>query len=112
MKIKPTGYFVLVEVEPVDEKFAGSSFVMPSDVYKKELGGRDIGTIKSFGPIAFKGFEGCDTPEDWGVKVGDKVEFNRYDGKISRAAEIDESLANFRLIKDNDIIATVENGDE
>lgn len=108
MKIKPKGYFVLVEIEPVEETYANSSIVMPETYHKKEVGGRDIGTIISFGPTAFKGFEGCDSPEDWGVKVGDKVEFNRYDGKTPRIGEIDQELANMRIIRDSDIIAGLE----
>ncbi len=108
MEIKPAGYFVLIEVEPVEETFANSSIVMADDLRKREQGGRDIGTVVSFGPLAFKGFEGCESPEDWGVKVGDKVEFNRYDGKTPRVAELDKTLANLKIIKDNDIIAIVE----
>ena len=112
MKIKPAGYFVLIEIEPVEETFANSAIVMAEDSRKKEIGGRDIGTVVSFGPIAFKGFDGCDSPEDWGVKIGDRVEFNMYDGKTPRVSELDKNLENLKLIKDNDIIAIVESDDE
>ena len=107
MKIKPTGYYVLVEIEPVEETFSNSSIVMPEDQRKREVGGRDIGKIIAFGPTAYKGFEGCQLPSDWGASIGDMVEFNRYDGKESRAAEIDKSLTNIRYIKDSDIIGVL-----
>lgn len=106
MKIKPCGHWVLVEVVEVEEKSAGG-IVLPSDQVKKEQDGRDIGRVKSFGPIAYKSFVGCDGPEDWGVKEGDLVEFRRYDGKKPRLSEEYESLNNLRLIQDNDIIAVM-----
>jgi co-chaperonin GroES (HSP10) len=104
MKIKPTGHWVLIEVTPVEEVSTGG-IVLPSDQVKKEHAGRDIGRVVSFGPMAYKSFAGCEGPEDWGVAVGDTVEFRRYDGKMPRLAENDPSLENFRLIQDNDIIA-------
>ena len=108
MNIKPTGYFVLVEVVKVDETHEGTSIIMVSDEHKRETGGRDIAHVKAFGPIAYKGYEGCDSHKDWGVDVGDLVEFNRYDGKVPRHAETNEELKNLRLIIDSDIIAVVE----
>ena len=107
MKIKPTGYYILVEVEAVEETHEGSSILMIQDERKREHGGRDVGVIKEFGPIAFQGYADCKGPEDWGCKVGDKIEFNRYDGKTPRMAENNPELANLRIINDNDIIAVI-----
>lgn len=106
-KIRPAGYYILVEVEPVEETHENSNIIMVQDERKREAGGRDIGTIIEFGPICFQGYADCKGPADWGVKVGDKVEFNRYDGKTPRLAEIDPELANYRIINDNDIIAVM-----
>ena len=108
MKIKPTGYYVLVEVDVVEETHDNSRILMVQDERKREHGGRDIGTIRAFGPIAFKGYEGCEKPEDLGCTIGDRVEFNRYDGKVPTLAESKPELANFRYINDNDIIAVME----
>jgi co-chaperonin GroES (HSP10) len=108
MRIRPTGFTILVEVEARDKTFQGSSIVMPGGTSEREFGGREVGKIIEFGPVCFKGFEGCDGHEDWGCKVGDTVEFNRYDGKKPALAEIDESLSNFRLINDSDIKAVLE----
>lgn len=107
MKIKPKGPWVLVEVTPVEKKSSGG-IVLPEELIKKEHGGRDIGTIKEFGPSAYKNLDGCNSPEEWGVKVGDFVEFRRYDGKIPRLAEDNEEMQNLRLILDRDIIAAME----
>jgi co-chaperonin GroES (HSP10) len=107
MKARPVGIWVLIEVVPV-EKTTPGGIVLPEDLVDKEHAGRDIGKIVDFGPIAYKSLAGCDGPEDYGVKRGDLVEFRRYDGKMPRLAEQDESLKNYRLIQDNDIIAVME----
>lgn len=108
MRIKPTGHYVLVKVEAIEDTHTGTSIIMVSDEARREHGGRDIGIVLEFGPTAYKGFAGCESPEHWGVKVGDKVEFNRYDGKIPRVAELDDKFKDYRIINDNDIIAVVE----
>ena len=108
MRIDPTGYFVLVEVIEVEETYENTSIIMAKDERSRESGGRDIGHIKAFGPIAYKGFENCDSPADWGVKVGDMVEFRRYDGKVPRHAEMHEEMKNLRILLDSDIIAVVK----
>ena len=108
MKIRPAGHYVLVEVEPVEETSEGGIVIQTEDSMTREQGGRDIGTIIEFGPIAYKGFADCHGPRQWGVKEGDKVEFSRYDGKVPRLAEDNPDYANLRLICDNDIIAVME----
>jgi co-chaperonin GroES (HSP10) len=112
MKIKPTGYHVLVKVDSFDEKIKGSSLYMPVNEAKREHSGRDTAIVVEFGPRCYEGYEGCKGPEDWGVKVGDRVEFRRYDGKIPAYAEENESLKDFRLINDGDILAVLEIDDE
>jgi len=108
MKIKPTGHFVLIKVAPVEEKSAGGIIVSSQNDLERERKGRDIGRVIAFGPIAYQGFADCKKPEDWGVTVGDLVEFNRYDGKMPRMSEKHPELENFRIISDNDIIAVIE----
>lgn len=112
MKIRPAGYFVLVEVEPIDETYQGTGILMPKGEQNREHGGRDIGKIISFGPLAFKGFDNCTGPEDWGVKEGDMVEFKRYDGKVPRFGELNEEFKNYRILIDNNILAVVEKGND
>ena len=61
------------------------------------------GWIIDFGPTAYQGFAGCEGPEDWGLEIGDYVEFNSYDGIISAH---DESKT-LRLVPDSNIISKV-----
>ena len=74
---------------------------------EREKNGHDVGVIRSFGPTCFTGFKGIDESgdvaqraKDYGVKIGDKVEFNRYDGKTPRNREFKD----FRLIQDEHIV--------
>lgn len=110
MKLRPTGFRVLIKVKSIDETHQGTSIIMVNDEAKREHGGQDVGEVIEFGPTCYKGYAGCEGPEDWqaGLKVGSQVEFNRYDGKVPRAAEIDESLSDYRIINDEDIIAVLE----
>ncbi len=108
MKIRPAGFSVIVEVEAKSKTYEGSMIEMAPDEQKREHGGRDVGVILAFGPIAYQGFANCKGPEDWGVKVGDTVEFKRYDGKIPRSAETNPELKNIRVLDDSDIKCVVE----
>ena len=112
--IKPTGYYVLIEMEEVSQQVTEGvlkGFVMASDTeHEREQAGHDVGIIRALGPTSFSGYEGCDAEtstgraEQWGVKVGDKVEFNRYDGKVPRYPDFE----NFRIIQDHHIIGVIE----
>jgi len=107
MQYKPVGYYILVEMDKISEEIeegALAGFQLDSKEVKREQHGHAIGTIKAFGPTCYKGFEGCESPDDWGVKVGDRVEFNRYDGKECLA----EGYEHFRLIPDSNIVAILE----
>lgn len=107
MKIKPAGPYVLIEVVPV-EKVSSGGIVLPEELTKREHDGRDIGKIAALGPMAYKDLDGCQTPEEWGVSIGDQVEFHRYDGKAPRLSETHEELKKYRLILDKQIIAVME----
>jgi co-chaperonin GroES (HSP10) len=118
MNFEPLGYYILIEMEEVEKKIEefieGSMFIAPVDVKKKneqdnerDQAAHDVGVVKAFGNLSFTGFRGVDDDASvtdraaqYGVKVGDKVEFNRYDGKIPR----DPEFANFRCIQDEHII--------
>jgi len=104
--IKPTGYYVLVEIEEVETKTAGGIIIESHKDEKRLIEAQCVGVIKAFGPQAYKGLQnGCNSPDEWGVKVGDKVEFNAYDGKRPKAGGKDTRL---RLIIDQHIIGVVE----
>ena len=96
--LEPTGYYVLIEMEELDKKetgyIEGSSLIVAAPKEKKfneEMGEREqnshrIGVIKAFGPLAYYGYQGIEgdtaeqRAEEWGVKIGDSVDFNRHEG--------------------------------
>ena len=103
--VLPLGYNVLVEIIPVQIKSTGGIILSSADEAEKERKGRDLARIIAFGPTAFKGYSGCDSPADWGVKDGDIVELStRYDGKFTRAGEYNKDYENYRYVSDQDIM--------
>jgi co-chaperonin GroES (HSP10) len=100
MKGKPTGYHVEVEVETVEEMSAGGIVLNTGKDLKREQDGHHKGKIIAFGPTAYKSLQGCDSPVEWGVEVGDRVMFTRYDGKLVEEDSDDKR----RLVRDTDII--------
>lgn len=104
----PLGYNVLVEIIPVQTKSTGGIILNTTTEEERERKGRDLARIISFGPIAFKGYEGCNCPTDWGVTEGDIVELStRYDGKFTRAFEYSDDFKNYRYVNDQDILGKV-----
>lgn len=103
--VKPLGHHVLIEIIPVQFKSTGGIILTTEKQHERERKGRDLGRVLAFGPTAYKGFSGCDSPTDWGVKLGDVVELKgRYDGKFSSAVDYDEKYKNLRYVSDSDII--------
>jgi co-chaperonin GroES (HSP10) len=113
-ELKPTGHFVLVEDEVVENVSAGGIILNTGSEAKREQAGMDFGRIIAFGPIAYKDIKGCKTPEDWGVKVGDLIEYSgRYEGKESaftRENKVNDSGRGtiMRLIPDLSIVSVLE----
>lgn len=109
--LRPTGYYILIEMEVVENKTESGIVIATNIENKREQGGHDVGIVRAFGPTVFKGFVGIDDEEtkevraeQYGVEVGDRVEFNRYDGKVPR----DPSLKMFRVIQDQHIVGVYE----
>lgn len=102
MKIKPYGYHVLVEVEKVEEVSDAGIILTTKSEHKKEQDGHYFGTVVEFGPTAYKGLQGCDSPEDWGIAKGHYVRFSRYDGVMEADGE-----EVYRLVRDTDIICSM-----
>lgn len=113
VKIKPCGYYVLIQMDPVSRK-SESGIIMRSDKEKeRESLANSTGKVLAFGPAAFQGLaNGVNSPDEWGVAVGDQVEFTSYDGKVPKSDEVlDEDGKNLlRLIQDQHIIAKVGRG--
>lgn len=104
MNIRPCGFQVIIEMEEVEKQSDTGIILQTKKEYEREQNGHDVGRVIAFGPLAFKGFASCETPEDWGVSVGDLVEFKRYDGKIPRH----DSEMKYRCINDSDILMVIE----
>lgn len=103
--VHPLGFNVLVKIIPIEAKSRGGIIVTSEKEQERERKGRDIAEVIEFGPVAYRGYAGCDGPEDWGVKVGDIVELStRYDGKFTRAQEYGEDYKNYRYVSDQDIM--------
>jgi co-chaperonin GroES (HSP10) len=103
--VQPLGFNCLVKIIPVEAKTKSGIITLSSTDEERERKGRDIAEVVAFGPVAFKGYAGCESAEDWGVKVGDIVELStRYDGKFTRASEYNEAYKNYRYVNDQDIM--------
>jgi len=97
--LQPKGYYVLIKMEKLAEKetefVEGSSLIMAAPKEKKfneqtermEQNSHRIGVIKAFGPLCYHGYAGItgetaeERAEEWGVKVGSTVDFNRHEGQ-------------------------------
>ena len=107
--VLPLGFNVLVEIIPVQVTSALGIILCSANEQERERKGRDIARIVAFGPIAYKGYSGCESPQDWGVKEGDIVELStRYDGKYTRAHEYNEAYKNYRYVTDQDIMGLAQ----
>lgn len=124
--LKPLGFYVLIKVEKVEQtvKIQNAQgedvdiYVGTDGQISQEQEANSKGWILAFGPTCFRGFAGhgedgmCHGPEDWGCEIGDYVEFQSYNGKISAFEDAgNEAVARqktLRLIPDSNIICKVE----
>lgn len=121
MKIKPLGFFVLIEMFQVKNE---GLIELPQELLDKEQEATDIGWVRAIGPTAYVGYPGCEaatssmddvlndavkvstiTPADcWGLKVGQKIEYRRFEGKKSAV----KGYENYRYIPDSHIIGAID----
>lgn len=114
MGIRPVGFQVLVKMEEVKQSIEGGALdgfqLASNEENKREQAGHDFGVVVDFGPLAYVGWEGVEgntgkeRAEVWGVNIGDKVEFKRYDGKASNHPDYE----GYRFIVDKDIVGVYE----
>ncbi len=120
MKIKPLGFYVLIEMEIVEEMSAGG-IALPDSLTNKEQDATSVGYVRAIGPTAYHGYPGCD-PEDWqkdlakeygsdvipsdmwGLKIGQKIEYRKFEGKKSAI----KGYENYRYIPDSHIIGALD----
>lgn len=122
MKIKPLGFYVLVEMEQVRK---GGVIELPEDIIAKEQDATSVGYVRAIGPTAFAGYPGCDindssspltavealsgmtsaTPHGcWGLEIGMKIEYRKFEGKKSAV----KGYENYRYIPDSHIIGAID----
>ena len=109
MKIKPLGFYVLIEMELVEETSAGG-IILDRDLVSKEQDATDTGYVRAIGPTAYYGYPGCN-PEGkllvpyqmWGLEVGQKIEYRKFEGKKSSV----KGYENYRYIPDSHIIGVI-----
>lgn len=120
MKIKPLGFYVLIEVEVFEEVTKGG-IILDRNMVDKEQDATSIGFVRAIGPTAYDGYPGCDKEsstqtqigceiqpmppsECWGLEIGQKVEYRKFEGKKSAA----KGYENYRYIPDSHIIGAIE----
>lgn len=109
----PNGYNVLLKIEEVEEVSDGGIILNTKSEGKREQSGHDIGTVVSLGPTSFMAYEGCegDTKEEraakWGVKIGDIVQIERYQGKLLDCS----GFENYRVVTDNYLMGNFKEKD-
>lgn len=86
----PMNNCVVVECDKVEEKSAGG-IIYTATSKEREQYGKDSGTLIAVGESAFEGLKV--KPE-----VGDKVMYDKYDGKVRDNGE-------YRILVDEDILA-------
>lgn len=102
LKIKAVGHRVIVKADPVEVKTA-SGIVITVDE-KREAAAAQKGTVVGIGEMAWKnklyGY-GIDGWEPW-CKVGDRVYFARYAGKLIKDKIQGEEVVYF-VLNDEDV---------
>ena len=129
MKIKPLGFYILIEMEIVENLSTGG-IVIPENLIAKEQDATSTGYVRAIGPTAFFGYPGCEAPENWaleylnwifeyifwvkktikwipayswGLHVGQKIEYRKFEGKTSSIKDYE----NYRYIPDSHIIGAI-----
>ena len=102
MSLIPLGHRLLVKpekIEELDETFAGAKragIIIPEMEKRKEQVAVDRGTVVALGSTAFVDFGGI----PW-CRVGDKVAYTRYGGKLLKDSDDQEYI----ILNDEDVIA-------
>ncbi len=118
MKIKPLGFYVLIEMIEVEAVSEGG-IILNQDLVNKEQDATDTGYVRAIGPTAYHGYPGCEVPgevingdlkyrespaECWGLEIGQKIEYRKFEGKKSSV----RGHENYRYIPDSHIIGAID----
>jgi chaperonin GroES len=98
--LTPLEFFVIVELDPVEEKTAGGVFLPTTTQDKDELSAQK-GTLIAVSPHAFSYADNW--PEGSIPQPGARVLFKKYNGYTHKC-----DGKSYRVLNDKDIIATIE----
>ncbi len=105
MSITPIGYRVLVRPDEIETKTESGIVLALNE--KLEKSAQMVGTVVSYGDIAWKateiGEDGRQCGEPW-VQPGDRVLYAKFGGKLVIDPESGEEFA---LLQDVDILAKI-----
>lgn len=109
LPLNPSGWFLLVEEKRVEKKTAGG-IILAAETQDAERYLTTTGKVVAMGPSCYaaEAFHG----KQW-CKVGDIVMFHKHAGyRIELKTDDPDNPPRYRLLKDNDIFATVDNPDK
>lgn len=92
MKIEPLGDYVLLQVEPEEERKTGILYIAGDTMYRE-------GVIQDIGPSEFN--------ESEGLKIGDRVLFPKKISKFYRPVEVLIEGDTFLLIRPEYLIGRI-----
>lgn len=103
MKIKPTGFRVIVKPDPLEEVSKGGIIIAHGADKKRVEQAQQKGILVAVGPTAWKAY---DDGQPW-AKVGDHVLFAKYGGFV-----FEDDGEEYRLLNDEDITAIITEDDQ
>lgn len=114
--LSPLGFYVLVEVIEVESTSEGGIYLGDQG---REQSAEEAGYLRAVGPTAYFGWEGCEytSPiydgnkwsdvimpyQQWGLEIGDLVEFRAFEGKKSAVPGYER----WRYVPDSHIIGII-----
>ena len=109
--LQPLGFYVLVETVEVEDISEGGIFLGDQG---REQSAEEAGYLRAIGPTAYRGWEGCEATqmarpyEQWGLAIGDLVEFRAYEGKKSAVP----GFHRWRYIPDSHVVGVIHKAND
>jgi co-chaperonin GroES (HSP10) len=108
LPLNPVGYFMLVEERKAENKSKGG-IVLPSEAIDAQQYLNMFGKVVAMGDNCYRHKEFQNTP--W-CELGDLIMFHKHSGmRIDVKAVNGEDETRYRLLKDNDVLAVVNDPD-
>lgn len=105
--LSPVEFNVVIEPDRVEEGKTKGGIILPDEVKESKDAAMMMGTLKAVSPLAFNYDTWPEDAIDKRPKVGDRVLFAKYGGTLVKHPD---SLIEYRVTKDKDIIAVIPEG--